>query len=145
MQDRQVVSAAYELIGTPHHLSIHPGGLVITPGPMTDFAPVQSTPKGFLIIQFDHQDAETIGLAKLDLLGIRALTVLADAAALVKRYFAPEFTLESIPIDDPQTAHMLENGDTIGVGDRLADRGAGARRVHRAAHCRPGTADTGRG
>ncbi len=127
-EERQVVSAAYELIGTPHHLSIHPGGLVITPGPMTDFAPVQSTPKGFLIIQFDHQDAETIGLAKLDLLGIRALTVLADAAALVKRYFAPEFTLESIPIDDPQTAHMLENGDTIGV---FQCESSGARRTLR--------------
>ncbi len=46
--------------------------------------PVQWAPKGFLITQFDHRDVEAIGLPKLDLLGIRALTVLADAAELVR-------------------------------------------------------------
>lgn len=127
-QHRRIVNAAYEIIGTPHHLSIHPGGLVITPGPMTDFAPVQFTPKGFLIIQYDHEHAEQIGLAKLDLLGIRALTVLADAAHLIRQHVDPHFTLESIPLDDPLTAEMLATGDTVGV---FQCESSGARRTLR--------------
>lgn len=127
-EERQIVSAAYELIGTPHHLSIHPGGVVITPGPMTDFAPVQWTPKGFLIIQFDHEHAEAIGLAKLDLLGIRALTVLATTTQLVRQHVDPAFRLETIPLNDSTTAAMLAVGDTIGV---FQCESSGARRTLR--------------
>ncbi|MFN8442640.1 MAG: hypothetical protein U0175_17835, partial [Caldilineaceae bacterium] len=127
-EERRIVSAAYELIGTPHHLSIHPGGVVITPGPMTDFAPVQWTPKGFLIIQYDHEHAEAIGLAKLDLLGIRALTVLATTTQLVHQHFDSTFRLETIPLNDPTTADMLAAGDTIGV---FQCESSGARRTLR--------------
>ena len=112
---REVVRVAYELVGQPDHLSVHPGGVVITPGPLTDVLPVQWAPKGFLITQFDHGDVEALGLPKLDLLGIRALTVLADAAELVRRYHDPAFRLTQIPLDDPRTGDMLERGETIGV------------------------------
>ena len=71
--ERQAVRDAYALVGQPDHLSVHPGGVVVTPGPVTDYAPVQWAPKGFLITQFAHEDVETIGLPKIDLLGIRAL------------------------------------------------------------------------
>ena len=84
-QLHEIARAAFGVLGQPHHLSIHPGGLVVTPGPLTDFVPVQWSPKGFLITQFEHGDVEAIGLPKLDLLGIRALTVLADAAKLAPR------------------------------------------------------------
>ena len=69
---------AFTLVGQPDHLSVHPGGVVIIPGPLTDVVPVQWAPKGFLITQFEHGDVEAIGLPKMDLLGIRALTVLSD-------------------------------------------------------------------
>ncbi len=114
-QEREVVLAAWELVGQPDHLSVHPGGLVITPGPLTDFVPVQWAPKGFLITQFDHGDVEAIGLPKIDLLGIRALTVLADTVEMVQRYHDPEFRLEHIPPDDPATGDLLSRGETIGV------------------------------
>jgi DNA polymerase III alpha subunit len=81
-----VVRAAFGLLRQPDHLSVHPGGVVIAPGPLTDIVPVQMASKGFLITQFDHSDVEAIGLPKIDLLGIRALTVLADAADLVRRH-----------------------------------------------------------
>ena len=125
---RQVVLAAKSIIGQPHHLSIHPGGVVITPGPLTDYVPVQWAPKGFLTTQFDHQDLEALGLPKLDLLGIRALTVLADAADLVRRYHDPGFRLEQIPLDDKATGDLLASGDTIGV---FQCDSAGARRTLR--------------
>jgi DNA-directed DNA polymerase III PolC len=110
-----VIRDAFGLLRQPDHLSVHPGGVVITPGPLTDYAPVQWAPKGFLITQFDHGDVEAIGLPKIDLLGIRALTVLADAAALVRRWYDPDFRLAEAPMDDPETGAMIEQGATIGV------------------------------
>ncbi|MFZ4849820.1 MAG: DNA polymerase III subunit alpha [Caldilinea sp.] len=110
-----VVRAAFGLLHQPDHLSVHPGGVVIAPGPLTDIVPVQMAPKGFLITQFDHSDVEAIGLPKIDLLGIRALTVLADAADLVRRYGDPGFRVDAIPLDDPLTGAMLARGETIGV------------------------------
>ncbi|MGC9522317.1 MAG: DNA polymerase III subunit alpha [Anaerolineae bacterium] len=132
---QEVARAAYGISGFPHHLSIHAGGLVITPGPLTDLVPVQMAPKGYLTTQFDHGDCEAVGLPKLDLLGIRALTVLADAAEQVRieqvraaqtraaQTRSPEgdatevrfFRLDDIPPDDPLTAELLMRGDTVGV------------------------------
>ncbi len=114
-RDRDILRAAYALIGQPHHLSVHPGGVVITPGPLTDFVPVQMAPKGFLTTQFDFRDAETMGLPKMDLLGIRALTVLADAAELIGQYHDPAFDLAAIDLEDVNTAVTLTSAQTIGV------------------------------
>jgi len=114
-RERQAVRDAFALVGQPDHLSVHPGGVVITPGPLTDYVPVQWAPKGFLITQFDHDDVEAIGLPKIDLLGIRALTVLAHAAALVRAHHMPDFTLEAIPLDDPITGELLTRGETVAV------------------------------
>ena len=111
---RQVLIDAAGIVSQPDHLSVHPGGLVITPGPLTDVVPVQWTVKGFLITQYDHSDVEAIGLPKLDLLGIRALTVLADAAELARRR-DPAFRLDAIPLDDPATGDLLARAETIGV------------------------------
>jgi len=127
-QARQVLAAAIPLIDQPHHLSVHPGGLVITPGPLTDYVPVQWTAKQFLITQFDHREVEWLGLPKLDLLGIRALTVLADAVELVRRDRNPAFRLEAIPLDDPTTGELLARGETVAV---FQCESAGAQRTLR--------------
>ncbi|MDX9953945.1 MAG: DNA polymerase III subunit alpha [Anaerolineae bacterium] len=112
---REVARDAYSITGFPDHLSVHAGGIVVTPGPLTDYLPLQWSPKGFLVTQFDHTDVEAVGVAKMDLLGVRALTVLADAVELVRRDCDPAFRLVEIPLDDPTTAAMLARGDTIGV------------------------------
>ncbi len=112
---RRVMREGYELVGQPHHISIHPGGVVVTPGPLTDTVPLQWTPKGFNTTQFDHGDVEAIGLVKMDLLGIRALTVLADAAQLVRERHDPTFRTARIPTDDDITGEMLRVGETVGV------------------------------
>jgi DNA polymerase III subunit alpha len=114
-REKTAVLAAFDLIGQPHHLSIHPGGIVITPGPLTDLVPVQMAAKGFLITQYDHSDLEAIGLPKIDLLGIRALTVLAAAADLIGGNADPDFRLTEIPLADEKTAALLSRGETIAV------------------------------
>lgn len=124
----EIIRLAYGLLDQPNHLSVHPGGVVIAPGRITDIAPVQWTAKGFLITQFDHRDVEVLGLPKLDLLGIRALTVLADAAELIRQSHAPHFRLDTIPANDELTANLLSKGDTIGV---FQCESAGAQRTLR--------------
>lgn len=114
-RDREIIQTAFEIVGLPHHLSIHPGGIVITPADLTDVVPLQLAPKGFLTTQYDFRDIELIGLPKMDLLGIRALTVLADAAELVRTNHDPDFELSAIDLTDGQTAVTLTNADTIGV------------------------------
>jgi error-prone DNA polymerase len=76
----RLVQDARLLLGLPHHLSIHPGGVVITPEPIENYVPLQRAPKGVVITQYEKDAAEYIGLVKIDLLGNRALAT-ADAAA----------------------------------------------------------------
>jgi DNA polymerase III alpha subunit len=116
---RAIFRDAVAILGAPRHLSIHPGGVVISPGLMTDLAPTQLSSKGVVISQFDLETIERLGLVKIDLLGIRGLTVLGDVADAVrerpphigKRRLA---VLESIPEQDPATADLVRVGATIG-------------------------------
>ncbi|PWB51136.1 MAG: hypothetical protein C3F13_14845 [Anaerolineales bacterium] len=112
------------LIGLPHHLSVHPGGVVISPGSMTDLAPTQLANKGVTITQFDLDSIERLGLVKIDLLGIRGLTVLGDVVEIIAKE-QPLVTrhpgvstlteiLENIPTYDPAVSQMVSQGRTIG-------------------------------
>ncbi len=111
--EREVIEMSQLLTGTPHHLSIHPGGIVIAPGAITDLVPLQYATKGLLITQFDLKGIEQLGLVKIDLLGISALTVIADSVALIQQR-EPQFRIEAIPNHDPAAAQALSTGHTIG-------------------------------
>jgi DNA-directed DNA polymerase III PolC len=111
--EREVIAMSQALTNFPHHLSVHPGGIVISPGPVTDLVPLQHATKGLLITQFDLKGIEALGLVKIDLLGISALTVAADCVTLVQQR-TPDFRLESIPLDDAATINTLSSAQTIG-------------------------------
>jgi len=111
--EREVLEMSRALDGTPHHLSIHPGGIVIAPGAMTDIVPLQHATKGLLVTQFDLSGIEKAGLIKIDLLGISALTVIADSIALIRRR-EPGFSSDQIPLNDAETAQMLATAHSIG-------------------------------
>jgi DNA-directed DNA polymerase III PolC len=112
-REQEALAAAWELDGHPRHLSLHPGGVVIAPGPLTDLVPLQLATKGIIITQYDLHSIERLGLVKIDLLGIRALTVVADSLELVQRQ-RPDFSRDDIPGDDPATADLLARARTIG-------------------------------
>lgn len=112
-REREALAAAWALDGHPRHLSVHPGGVVIAPGPLTDLVPLQLAAKGLIITQYDLHSVERLGLVKIDLLGIRALTVVAESVELVQRR-QPDFTREAIPDGDPATGDLLARADTIG-------------------------------
>ena len=110
---------ASEIIGLPRHLSVHPGGIVITPDVMTNLVPTHLASKGILITQFDLKSIERLGLVKIDLLGSRGLTVLGDVAGKVRQWRSVEFSdrlsvLESIPDNEPKTTALLQSTKTIG-------------------------------
>jgi DNA polymerase III subunit alpha len=86
---------AAALIGLPRHLSIHPGGVVIAPGRLTDLVSTQMAAKGVAITQFDLESIERLGLVKIDLLGIRGLTVLGDMAQPLGKVSATEAPWET--------------------------------------------------
>ena len=111
--EREAIEMSQALTGAPHHLSVHPGGIVIAPDPITDLVPLQYATKGLLITQFDLKGIEQLGLIKIDLLGISALTVAADCVELIQQR-QPDFTLESIPTDDAATIQLLSAAQTIG-------------------------------
>jgi DNA-directed DNA polymerase III PolC len=119
-QYQRIFKDAEALLMLPRHLSVHPGGVVIAPGPLTDLAPLQrSGSKGVTITQLDLESVAALGLVKLDLLGIRGLTVLGDVAEAIyswrrKDFRGPLEVLEAIPGDDPDTAERVEHGGTIG-------------------------------
>jgi DNA-directed DNA polymerase III PolC len=112
-REREALAAAWALDGFPRHLSIHPGGIVISPGPLTDTVALQLATKGMIITQHDLHSIERLGLVKIDLLGIRALTVVSESIGLVQRQ-QPGFSREAIPGDDHATADLLARADTIG-------------------------------
>jgi len=110
---------AEAILDAPHHLSIHPGGIVVSSGPLNDLVPTQHSGKGVTITQYDLSGVQHMGLVKMDLLGIRGLTVLGDVADQI-RALHPEMgnsrleVLEKIPTEDPDTAELVRAGRTIG-------------------------------
>ena len=119
-QLKAVLEEAEDLLKLPRHLSVHPGGLVVAPGEMTEWmAVMHSGAKGVIITQMDLESVEALGLVKIDLLGIRGLTVMGDVAAAIHSWRRSEFkgpleVLDQIAEDDAATADTIENGQTIG-------------------------------
>jgi DNA-directed DNA polymerase III PolC len=112
-----IIQMASRLVGQPHLLSVHPGGTVITPGPLWEHAPSQPAPakEGVSILQWEKDGVESYGLVKLDLLGNRSLAVVRDGLAVLEgRGVGPE-RRTWFPEQDEATQALMARGDTIGV------------------------------
>ncbi len=103
-----LLADARRLLGHPHHLSIHPGGIVLTPGPMRDCVPLERAAKGVIVTQFEKDAVERIGLVKIDLLGNRGLSTVDEARRLAGMPPPPDD-------GDAATLELLRRGDTLGV------------------------------
>ena len=110
----QILGLAARLIGLPRYLSVHPGGVVITPRPIRDYVPVEMAAKGVPIIQWEKDGTEEAGLVKIDILGNRSLAVIRDAVAAVGEQGRPIDELHWHPEDDPRTRSGVARGTTMG-------------------------------
>ena len=110
-----LIKMAKSLEGLPRHSGVHAAGLVISGLPLETYLPLQKTADGLPCTQFEKDTVESIGLLKMDLLGLRTLTVIGDAVELVKQSQAIRVDIDHIPLDDKEAYRLLAKGDTIGV------------------------------
>ena len=117
---QSIFDDAEAILKLPRHLSMHPGGVIVAPDALTDLVPVMNSGgKGVVITQLDLDSVEALGLVKIDLLGIRGLTVVGDVAEFVQQsqpeqYATPLAVLDSTPSVDEATSTRIEKGETIG-------------------------------
>ncbi len=111
---RTVLARALRVDGYVRHLSIHLGGMVIGDGPLTRYTALENSAKGIVVTQYEMDSVEKIGLVKIDLLGQRSLTIVAEAAAAVEREHGVKIDLDRLPDGDPRAAALLRRGRTMG-------------------------------
>jgi DNA polymerase-3 subunit alpha/error-prone DNA polymerase len=111
----EIFTLASKLIGKPRGIGTHCGGVVITPGPIAQYVPVQISAKGFPIIQWEKDGAEELGLVKIDLLGNRSLAVIRDAIYNIKNECSTFDEHNWDPQSDEKTIELLARGKTMGV------------------------------
>ena len=112
-QVKKLIDTARAIEGMPRNTSTHAAGVVITSRPVSDYVPLAKN-DDLVVTQYIMTTLEELGLLKMDFLGLRNLTVLDDAARLVRRSH-PDFHTSQIPEDDPATFQMLSEGRTSGV------------------------------
>jgi DNA polymerase-3 subunit alpha len=112
---KQLLLTARALEGMPRHAGTHAAGIVISQKPLDQHLPLQKTAEGLVSTQFDKDTVEEIGLLKMDLLGLRTLTVINNTVQLIAQSQKKQIDINRIPLDDHKTYELLSQGDTIGV------------------------------
>lgn len=109
-----ILRMAGRIVGTPRHVSVHAGGVVITPEPIAHYVPVETAPKGVPMIQWDKDGAENGGLVKIDLLGNRSLAVIRDALSNMRSNGISFNDEQWVPEADADTRQAVAEGRTMG-------------------------------
>jgi error-prone DNA polymerase len=112
----QFIGVLRRIEGTPRHLSIHVGGMLVTGEPLVDVVPVErATMPGRVVVQFDKDDVEDLGLIKMDLLGLRTLSAVAECLDLIEQTTGHRPDLDELPLDDQRVFDVICKVDTIGL------------------------------
>jgi DNA polymerase-3 subunit alpha len=115
MQGR-VLKEAEKLEGSVRNTGIHAAGIIIAPSDLTDLIPVYAVKDiNLLVTQFEGNVIENAGVIKMDFLGLKTLTIIKDALALIKRNYNIDIDIDTIPLDDEKTYELYQRGDTNGT------------------------------
>lgn len=117
---KRVLDAAKGLEGLIRQTGVHAAGVLITPGPLTDFMPVMQKPNkdgsaGPIITQWNGKQVESLGLLKIDILGLKNYSIIDKTLKSVKRRKGVELNMDKLPLDDRKTYELLCSGDTSTV------------------------------
>ncbi len=112
-QVRKLLDMAMQIEGMPRHVTTHPAGVVIAGRPVGEYVPLQKN-GDMVVTQYCAEELERLGLLKMDLLGLRNLTIIRDCVQSIRRT-VPDFSEETIPVDDPAVFQLLSSGRTAGV------------------------------
>ena len=113
---RRLLYLVSELIGFPRHLSQHVGGFVISDAPLYELVPVENAAMpDRTVIQWEKNDLEDLGLLKVDVLGLGMLTAIRRSFDLIRQFDGRDYTLATVPAEDPLVYDMICAGETMGV------------------------------
>lgn len=114
---KRVLDAARHLEGVARHASVHACGTVISKDDVVNHVPLQIAPqdRANVITQFDMRSVEDLGLLKIDLLGLKNLTIIEETVRLIKELRGEDLTISELPLDDKKTFELLQAADTTGV------------------------------
>lgn len=112
---RRLIDHCLDLEGISRNSGTHAAGVVICSKPVEEYVPIQLTQDGFIQTQYEKDQVEQLGLLKMDLLGLRNLTVIHDALEMIRENRGIDLDINKIPSEDEETCKMLCDGDTIGV------------------------------
>ncbi len=111
--------------GISRHMSVHAAGVVIAPGPLADYVPVCTAPtkgagatadgESSIITQYEMGPLEKVGMLKMDMLGLKTLTVIHDAVNMIAERHGVRPDMDTLPFDDPEVYALLRRGRTAGV------------------------------
>ena len=121
---KRVIDMSLKIEGLPRNETVHAAGVLISKMPVTDLVPVKSGDNA-TVTQYDAPSLESLGLLKMDFLGLRNLTIIKHCTDRIREK-EPQFDINTIPIDDKATFEMMSAGDTSGV---FQFESAGMRRV----------------
>ena len=113
---RRTILLAQQLIGMPRHLSQHVGGFILTDGPLVETVPIGNgamADRSF--IEWDKDDIDALGILKVDILALGMLTCIRKCFNLISAHYGQNFTLATVPKEDPRVYDMLCRGDSVGV------------------------------
>jgi len=112
---KEVIDIGRRLEGMSRHASVHAAGVVIAPGPVTDYAPLYKGSRDEITTQWNMKEVERVGLLKMDFLGLSTLTLIDDALKEIKRTEGTDLDIDAIPLDDAKTYKVFSDGATYGV------------------------------
>jgi DNA polymerase-3 subunit alpha len=113
---QKIFDVAFKLEGLTRHASKHAAGIVISPDPIDEVLPVYVPAKSNeLVAQYAMSELESIGFLKIDLLGLKNLTLIRDVIALVHKHYAIQININKLPLNDPKTFALICAGNTSGV------------------------------
>lgn len=114
---KRVLDAAEHLEGVARHASVHACGTVVSDEPLSEYVPLQRAPQdeNVIITQFEFHSVEDMGLLKIDLLGLKNLTIIEDTLRLVKEIKGDDVDISKIPLNDAAVFGILQKGDTTGI------------------------------
>ncbi|MEK7193741.1 MAG: DNA polymerase III subunit alpha [Patescibacteria group bacterium] len=114
---KKLLDAASHLEGVARHASVHACGTVISKEPLINYIPLQFAPqdKQNIITQFEMHAVEDLGLLKMDLLGLKNLTIIEDTVRLVREKEGEDIKISELPLNDQKTYALLQRGETTGV------------------------------
>ena len=112
---KEVIEIGKRLEGMSRHASVHAAGVVIAPGPVTDYAPLYKGQRDEITTQWNMKEVERVGLLKMDFLGLSTLTLINDALSEIKRTEGFDLDIDNIPLDDAKTFKLFGEGAAYGV------------------------------